>query len=137
MGPPGQVATWQSAADILLVPPPGERDATLTPQEVGALLAAGRAIAAPDTAELRASVDNGHDALLYPGDDAGDGLLTTLRALLRNPGLRGALGNRARHTARAKTWEERAGRILDFMATRGVDAARSHRPVVRGPRPIG
>lgn len=133
--PPAQVANWQSAADILLVPPPGERETQLTPQEVGALLAAGRAIAAPDTKEMRAVLSDGHDALLYPAHSR-DGLISTLRSLLRDPGLRGALGNRARHTARARTWEDRAGRILDFMVARGVQAARPHRLVVRGPRPV-
>src|SRR5690606_16893810 len=112
--PPSQVATWQSAADVLLIPPPGERHFTPTPQEVGALLAAGRAIAAPDTAELSAVLSDGENALLYQSSPStpsasSDGLVATLRSLLRDAGLRGALGNRARHTARARTWEERAG----------------------------
>lgn len=133
--PPSQVAIWQSAADVLLIPPPGERLMTPTPQEVGALLAAGRAIAAPDTTELSAVLSDGENALLYPRT-GGDGLISTLRSLLRDAGLRGALGNRARHTARARTWEERAGRILDFMVQRGVEAARPHRAAILGPRPV-
>lgn len=133
--PPGQVATWQSAADVVVVPPPGERLSTPTPQEIGALLAAGRAIAAPDTRELGGVLRDGENALLYPATSP-DGLIATLKTLLRDAGLRGALGNRARHTARARTWEERAGRILDFMVERGVEAARPHRMAVLGPRPV-
>lgn len=135
---PDMVAVWLMAADILVVPPtasPLEPLSSMLPQKTFQYLASGRAIVGPDTPALREVLTDGFDARLVPPDRL-DGFVSALAALARDPGLRAALGNRARASAKAKTWEDRAGRILDFMVGRGITAAARHRVVQRGPRPV-
>jgi glycosyltransferase involved in cell wall biosynthesis len=135
---PGMVATWLMAADILVVPPtasPLEPLGSMLPQKAFQYLASGRAIIGPDTPALREVLTDGFDARLVPPDRL-ESFASALAALARDPGLRAALGNRARASAEAKTWEDRAGRILDFMVSRGITAAARHRVIQRGPRPV-
>jgi len=136
--PPSEVSTWLMAADILIVPPtasPLEPMSSMLPQKTYQYLASGRAIIGPDTPALREVLTDGYDAKLVPPDSL-EGFLRELTALSRDPGLRAALGNRARASALSRTWEDRAGRVLDFMVLRGIETAAQHRQAQRGPRPV-
>jgi len=136
--PPSEVSTWLMAADILIVPPtasPLEPMSSMLPQKTYQYLASGRAIIGPDTPALREVLTDGYDARLVAPDSL-ELFVRELTALTRDPGLRAALGNRARASALTRTWEDRAGRVLDFMVSRGIAAAAQHRQAQRGPRPV-
>lgn len=118
---PHTLAPWLYAADVLLIPPsldPVRRfGTTVLPLKVFKYLAAGRPILAPhspDTAEL---LRDGHNALLVPADDPARAS-AALRRLLTDQDLAGRLGRNALALAKARTWDHRARRMLDFFERR-------------------
>ncbi|HSR89757.1 MAG TPA: glycosyltransferase [Gemmatimonadales bacterium] len=117
----GDLAPYLYAADVLLIPPslePLERHGnTVLPIKLFLYLAAGRAIlapTAPDTAEL---LSNGHNAALVPPGDI-EAMVNILRRLVSDPAYSSGLGAQAREMAQSLTWDHRAVRIRDFLASR-------------------
>jgi glycosyltransferase involved in cell wall biosynthesis len=114
------LAPYLYAADVLIIPPslaPLEHGTTVLPLKLFLYLAAGRAIlapVAPDTSELLRA---GENAALVPPDDV-PAMLDMLRRLAADPALAERLGAAALETARELTWDLRAIRIRDFIATR-------------------
>jgi glycosyltransferase involved in cell wall biosynthesis len=89
-------------------------------------MALGRAILAPDSANIREVLRHGESAWLVPPD----GLHAGLDRLARDPALRAALGRAARATveARGLTWDANARRVEELARALGVAAAVSLDP---------
>jgi len=91
----------------------GQAVKTTSPLRLFEYLQLGRAIVAPDTANIRDVVIHQHDALLF--DPVRNGALeTTLLRLCTDAALRTRLGNFARQsiTEKSLTWSRNAERIL-------------------------
>jgi glycosyltransferase involved in cell wall biosynthesis len=85
-------------------------------------MAAGRAIVAPGSANVRELLTDGETALLCPGDEtpAAEDLGRAVLALVRDPGLRARLGAaaRARLHDQGWLWEENARRVEELVLQR-------------------
>ena len=90
------------------------------PMKILEYMAAGRAIVAPGSANVRELLTHGETALLCPGDanPAAEDLGAAVLALVRDPALRARLGEaaRARVFERGYLWEENARRVEDLVA---------------------
>jgi glycosyltransferase involved in cell wall biosynthesis len=119
--PKDRVAAWLSAADVLLIPPvsgPLEREGTtVLPIKTFQYLAAGRAILAPDAADVREVLTDDDNALLVPPDDFA-AAASALERLLRDDSLRARLGERGQHSVQHRTWAARAAAIMSFVRLR-------------------
>jgi glycosyltransferase involved in cell wall biosynthesis len=122
----GETAPYLQAADVLLIPPASgplrEVGNTVLPLKTFLYLAAGRAILAPSTPDLRELLRDGENAALVPPDDA-PAATRRLRALLADGDARDRLGEHARADSAELTWDARAQRVLAFLEER-LDAAR-------------
>lgn len=89
-----------------------------SPLKLFEYLQLGRAVVAPDTENIREILTDGHDALLFDPETAGD-LEATLLRLCRDPTMRSRLGSSARETIVEKslTWNRNAERVLDIAQT--------------------
>jgi glycosyltransferase involved in cell wall biosynthesis len=111
---------WLYAADVLIIPPslePLKLGSAVLSMKLFLYLAAGRVILAPrapDTAELLRDEEN---AVLVPAGDVGT-TVATLRAIATDPARAARLGAGALNTAQHLTWDARAKRISEFVATR-------------------
>lgn len=116
--PVSEMPRYLYAADVLIVPPTGkplaEHGRTVLPIKTYSYLAAGRAILAPDTADLRELLVDGRNARLVEPDRP-EAAAAALRALLADPVRRRALAAAALETAAALTWDARARRIIDWL----------------------
>jgi glycosyltransferase involved in cell wall biosynthesis len=125
-----RVVPWQSfdemtpylyAADVLLIPPsttPLKKVGnTVLPMKTFPYMAAGRAILAPNSPDLRELLQDGENAALVPPDDS-DAAVRRLRSLLDDPDTRERLGAAARADIEDHTWPRRAERILHFIQDR-------------------
>ncbi len=125
-----RVVSWQPfdemtpylyAADVLLIPPSTtplkEVGNTVLPMKTFPYMAAGRAILAPNSPDLRELLKDGENAALVPPDDP-DAAIRQLRALLNDPDTRERLGAAARADIEDHTWPRRAERILQFIQER-------------------
>ncbi len=127
---PQDLPAWLYAADVLLIPPslePLRLGTCILPLKTFSYLAAGRPILAPrapDTAEL---LEDGRTALLTPGGDTA-AAVEALDRLLSDPGLSESLGRNSTALAQARTWDERARRLLEFFERR-LSGVGSDRPV--------
>ena len=90
---------------------------TVLPLKTYLYLAAGRAILAPDTPDLREVLTHGQNAILVAPDDILKAA-QAMRALMADPGKRGRLGEQARESSRELTWARRADDILSFVRAR-------------------
>lgn len=75
----------------------------------------GRAIAAPNTANIREILTNGHDAILFDPAEPGT-MEEALLRLCRDGALRARLGQQARRTIEEKslTWSHNAERVVEL-----------------------
>ncbi|HEX7181193.1 MAG TPA: glycosyltransferase family 4 protein [Thermoanaerobaculia bacterium] len=99
------------------------------PMKILEYMAAGRAIVAPGSPNVRELLSHGETALLCPGgaNPAAEDLSAGVLALARDPGLRARLGEAARRriSDRGLLWEENARRVEEL-----VEAARAKRSAV-------
>lgn len=114
-------AQYMVSADVLVLPPSsvGLKVAghTVLPMKLFGYLAAGRAVLAPATPDLRELLRDDENAVLVaPGElsPAAD----ALRSLLADEGRRTRLAEAARRTGEALTWDARAEKIERFVAER-------------------
>ena len=109
------------AADVLLIPPSAkpltEVGNTVLPMKTFLYMAAGRAILAPASPDLKELLTDGENAALVP-PDVPERATDRLRTLLGDEGERQRLGTAARRDIEAHTWPRRAERILDFIRPR-------------------
>jgi glycosyltransferase involved in cell wall biosynthesis len=112
------IPLYQAAADILLMPyeltiatsSGGNTAQVCSPMKMFEYMAAGRAILSSDLPVLREVLDE-TTAVFCPPEDAG-AWETAVDALLNDPKLRQALGQRARDAVQKYSWIERAKRVL-------------------------
>ncbi len=117
--PPAEVPTWLAAADVGVVPnrsQPAISARYTSPLKVFEAMAAGLPLVASDLPSLR-EVLGEDDAVFFAPDDAG-ALGRALRSVLDDGALRARLGERLRARAAEHTYDARARRILDWMASR-------------------
>ncbi len=115
---PPQVAQFQLACDVLLMPyqrqvaasSGGDIAPYLSPMKLFEYLASGRPILAADLAVFR-EILNAENAILLPPEEVG-AWSSALQLLMANPARRHKLGEAARNTAQAYSWESRARLIL-------------------------
>jgi glycosyltransferase involved in cell wall biosynthesis len=109
------------AADVLIIPPTRaplkKAGTTVLPLKTYLYLAAGRAILAPDTPDLREVLTHGQNAILVAPDDIFKAA-QAMRALMADPGKRGRLAEQARESSKELTWARRADDILSFTKAR-------------------
>ncbi len=117
--PNNQLAHYQSACDVLLMPyqqkvaasSGGDISHYLSPMKLFEYLACERPILCSDLPVLREILVQEVNAILLPPGEI-DSWLTALEALRKNPELRIKLAKQARETANHYTWESRAKLIL-------------------------
>ena len=115
---PSQVALFQMASDVLLMPYQEKVEASsggdiaryLSPLKLFEYLASGRPILASDLPVLM-EVLNAENAILLPKQEI-EAWENALRRLMQNPQERQKLAEAARQTAEQYSWESRAARIL-------------------------
>ena len=114
-------AQYMVSADVLILPPSsvGLKVAghTVLPMKLFGYLAAGRALLAPATPDVRELLtDDDNAVLVAPGDipKAAD----ALRALLHDDVRRARLAARAKATGADLTWDARAAKIETFLRQR-------------------
>jgi glycosyltransferase involved in cell wall biosynthesis len=112
----GEVESALAAFDVAVQP---AVTAYACPMKILEYMAAGRAIVAPGSDNVRELLTPGETALLCPGGanpDAAD-LGAAVLALARDPGLRARLGEtaRARVLERGYLWEENARRVEELV----------------------
>ncbi len=109
------------AADVLLIPPSTkplkEVGNTVLPMKTYLYMAAGRAILAPASPDLKELLHDRENAALVPPDSP-DAAIRRLRTLLDAPDERQRLGQSARAAIEQNTWPRRAERILHFVRDR-------------------
>ncbi len=103
------VSSYVSCFDIALQPDVVEY---ASPLKLFEYLALGRAIVAPDTANIREILAHEYSALLFDPKQK-DSFLEAVTRLLNDPGLREKIGQGARHTITEKrfTWDANAARV--------------------------
>jgi glycosyltransferase involved in cell wall biosynthesis len=117
--PNSQLALYQAACDILLMPYQSRVSASsggdiapfLSPMKMFEYLASGRPILASDLAVL-AEVLNPKNALILPSNDLGQ-WISAIKKLKASKGLRESYSSAAQKTAAKYSWEKRAAAILN------------------------
>jgi glycosyltransferase involved in cell wall biosynthesis len=114
--PRGEIESALAAFDVAVQP---AVTPYACPMKILEYMAAGRAIVAPGSDNVRELLTHGETALLCPGGanpEAGD-LGAAVLALARDPGLRARLGEaaRARVLERGYLWEENARRVEELV----------------------
>jgi glycosyltransferase involved in cell wall biosynthesis len=114
-----KVADYVAAFDIALQPDVVEY---ASPLKLFEYMALGRAIVAPDTANIREVLTDQKDALLFNGENL-DAFSTAVENCCNNDQLRNQLGMQARKTIseRGFTWDNNAQRVIDLFKTMGVN----------------
>jgi len=127
------IGDYVAAFDIALQP---DVVAYASPLKLFEYMATGCAIVAPDTANIREILSDGHDALLF--DSAAPGAFrAALERLCADAALRARLGAGAVRTieSRGLTWAENARRVEEIAAR--LVAARHVAGTPAGPRTVG
>jgi glycosyltransferase involved in cell wall biosynthesis len=117
--PPDQLPAWVVACDIGVVPASNDYG---HPMKLMDYAAAGLPAVAPDLAPVREVVEDGVTGLLFPPDDV-RALSLALRRLIRDPGMRRAMGERARGVAENGSWRARARQLLSLVTAEPHAAA--------------
>ncbi|MEE9426246.1 MAG: glycosyltransferase family 4 protein [Methylococcales bacterium] len=114
-----KVADYVAAFDIALQPDVVEY---ASPLKLFEYMALGRAIVAPDTANIREVLTDQKDALLFKGEDL-NAFSAAVENCCNNDQLRNQLGMQARKTIseRGFTWDNNAQRVIDLFKTMGVN----------------
>ncbi|MEA3064059.1 MAG: hypothetical protein QOJ27_494 [Sphingomonadales bacterium] len=119
--PPGRLAPYLYAADLLLIPAsaaPLERHGTcVLPMKTFFYLAAARPILAPATPDTAELLKDGENALLVPPDRP-EAAAAALDRILADAPLAARLAEQAAKTAATLSWDARAERIAAFLAER-------------------
>jgi glycosyltransferase involved in cell wall biosynthesis len=107
------LAPYISLFDIALQP---EVTPYASPLKLFEYMALGRAILAPNAANIREILTDGQDALLFEANDPAS-LATTIRTLAADPGLRSRLGSAARRKIIEDdiTWARNARRVISLV----------------------
>jgi glycosyltransferase involved in cell wall biosynthesis len=128
--PPAAAIRVLPAFDVCLLPLPLTTHFAryASPLKLFEYMAAGRAIVATDLPAIAEVVTSDESALLVPPGDV-ELLAAAIAAARDHPELRTRLGARARQAALAFTWDLRAQRILEALASIGS------RPPASSPRP--
>ena len=115
-----KVVDYVAAFDIALQPDVVEY---ASPLKLFEYMALGRAIVAPDTANIREVLTDQHNALLFKVDDP-NAFPAAVENYCNNSRLRQQLGTQARNTIseRGFTWDNNAQRVLNLFKTMGVNA---------------
>jgi glycosyltransferase involved in cell wall biosynthesis len=116
-----KAAQYMVSADVLVLPPSsvGLKVAghTVLPMKLFGYLAAGRALLAPSTPDVKELLVDGDNAVLVePGDL--DAAAQALRTILHDDVGRARLATRARATGQDLTWDARAEKIETFLRLR-------------------
>jgi glycosyltransferase involved in cell wall biosynthesis len=116
--PRGEVEAALAAFDIAVQP---AVTPYACPMKILEYMAAGRAIVAPGSDNVKELLSDGETALLCPGgaNPGVEDLHAGVLRLARNPGLRARLGDAARREvhARGLFWEENARRVEELVAS--------------------
>ena len=114
-----QVANYVAAFDIALQPDVVEY---ASPLKLFEYMALGRAIVAPDTANIREVLSHEDNALLFDSDDMNTAFPASVELLCADQQLRETLGNKAKNTIteRGFTWDNNAQRVIDQFKLMGV-----------------
>ncbi|MEE9344136.1 MAG: glycosyltransferase family 4 protein [Methylococcales bacterium] len=115
-----KVADYVAAFDIALQPDVVEY---ASPLKLFEYMALGRAIVAPDTANIREVLRHQHNALLFKIDDM-NSFPAAVEKYCDNTSLREQLGMQAKKTIseRGFTWDNNAQRVVDLFKSMGVNA---------------
>lgn len=110
------LAPYLWSADVLVLPTSGRwAEAGVTnPLKLFDYVAARRPIVASDLPNIRAELRHDTEAVLVPPDDV-DALVAGLRRVLEAPAEGKAMSERALARLRTRTWDARAGGILEFL----------------------
>ncbi len=105
-----------------------------SPLKLFEYMAAGSAIVAPDTANIREVLQHSHDALLFDRADQND-FISSVERLCFDDELRDAIGKNAKSTilTRRLTWTANAERVVD-IASRLVRRDAPRQPTIDAPR---
>lgn len=110
--PPRQVAAYQQAADVLVLP---QLDASAqSPMKLYEYLAAGRPVVASDLPAIREVLTHGESALLTPPGEPAP-LAGAARLLLSDPALAQRLAQAGLALAARCTWDARAQGLLSAL----------------------
>jgi len=114
-----KVADFVAAFDIALQP---DVVAYASPLKLFEYLALGRAIVAPDTANIREVLSHENNALLFNSNDMDSAFPAAVETLCEIPQLREQLGDNARKTIteRGFTWDNNACKVIDQFKAMGV-----------------
>jgi len=119
--PPEVVARYVFAADVLLIPPSwhplAEFGSTVLPLKLYLYMASGRPILAGATPDVAEVLRHGENAFLCRPDCL-DSLLAGIRRLTTDVGLASRLAARSAQDSLGFTWDARAARIADIVASR-------------------
>ncbi len=115
---PTRVREYLAAADILVLPNSASKPISASytsPLKLFEYMAARRPIVASDLPSLRAVLTPGRNAVLVAPDDP-MALATGVKSVLDDATLASRLADQAFRDVRQYTWDERARRILEFVA---------------------
>ncbi|HFD11498.1 MAG TPA: glycosyltransferase family 1 protein [Crenotrichaceae bacterium] len=118
--PRDKVVDYVAAFDIALQP---DVVAYASPLKLFEYMALGRAIVAPDTANIREVLNHDSNALLFNTKDMNTTFPNAVEVLCENPVLREQLGEKAQSTLsdRGFIWDNNARRIINLFRTIGVE----------------
>ena len=119
-GPQKNLALYQRAADVLLMPFPDTPHyrSNMSPVKMFEYMASGRPVVASDLPTIR-EVLNQTKALIVPPDDP-HALAEALQGLLADPARAEALAERARRDVAAYAWDARSKGVLAFVVRVGA-----------------
>jgi glycosyltransferase involved in cell wall biosynthesis len=126
--PPARVGLYLAAADLGVVPNrarPAISARYTSPLKVFESFAAGLPLVASDLPSLRELIPDGEHGLLVPPEDPA-ALARGIVELLADPARRARIARRTRERAQAHTWDERARRILAWMAELSTQRNAAH-----------
>jgi glycosyltransferase involved in cell wall biosynthesis len=109
---PGQIAAYQQAADVLVMPQLDPQDHS--PLKLAEYMAAGRPIVASDLLPLREVIRDGETAVLVPPGDS-TLLAKGIQRVLLDPEFGERLAGAAQQEVHQWTWERRAAAIIALM----------------------
>jgi glycosyltransferase involved in cell wall biosynthesis len=131
----GEIESALAAFDVAVQP---AVTAYACPMKVLEYMAAGRAIVAPGSDNVRELLAHGETAWLCPGgpDPAREDLAAAVSGLARDPALRRRLGEEARRRLQEKgwLWEENARRVEDLVGAGGRGRERRTAPLAAASR---
>ena len=118
--PHADIPAWMSVMDLTVAPYLPQPDFYFSPMKIVESLAAGLPVVAPNVGQIPELVCNGETGLLYsPGDAAA--LADALAALVDDPARRRRMGESARGSATARSWDGVVRRILELVPHGGPE----------------